>query len=149
VATVATVAAAVGYGVRADLHYVSKPPIAGELGFYGVFALVGVGGFFAAAVAAQPVARPAASRWGWAAAGATLLSATGFGIQTLFDHVHVPPLVSQVEFYGLFVGCGLAALVLGAAAVAAGKRRADLTMRFGFVALSYVLLVQLVQSLWD
>ena len=60
-----------------------------------------------------------------------------------------PALVGEIEFYGLFVGFACVALVAGAVAVITGRRRGDLTMRFGFIAVAYVLLAQLIQSLWD
>ncbi len=148
VAATAAAAAVVGYGVRADLGYVSSPPIVGEFEFYGAFALVAVVALLAAAAAARPRER-GASRWGWGAGVATAASAIGYGIQTILDHVDEPRLVGELEFYGLFVGCALGALALGAGAVLVGRRRADLTARLGFLALAYVLLVQLIQSLWD
>lgn len=147
-AATAATAAVAGYGLRAHLAYVSKPPLLGELEFYGAFALAAVLALLAAAAAARPK-KAGASWWGWGAAGASAASAMGYAIQTILDHVDEPPLVGELEFYFLFVGCALASLVLGAGAVFVGRRRVDLTARLGFVALAYVLLVQLIQSLWD
>jgi hypothetical protein len=87
--------------------------------------------------------------WGWAAAGASILSAIGYAVQTILDHVDEPELVGEVEFYGLFVGFAFVALLAGAVAVITGRTRGDLTMRLGFIAIAYVLLAQLIQSLWD
>jgi hypothetical protein len=89
------------------------------------------------------------SRWGWVAAGATILSAIGYAVQTILDHVTAPALVGEIEFYGLFAGFAFVALVAGAVSVITGWRRGDLTMRLGFIAVAYVLLAQLIQSLWD
>lgn len=147
----AIAASAVGYELRARLDYVSKPPLLGELEFYGLFALLAVVALLAAAVAARPLPgrSHAASRWGWAGTGAAFLSAIGYVVQTIFDHVDEPPTLGEVEFYGLLVGMALLALLTGCVAVFVGRRRGDLTMRLGFFAVAYVLLAQLIQSLWD
>ena len=144
IAAGATIASAIGYAVQARLDYVSKPAFVGEIEFYGLFALL------AGAVAARPLpGRPGATRWGSAAAGAAILSAIGYAVQTALDHVGEPALVGEIEFYGLFVGFACVALIAGAVAVITGWRRGDLTMRLGFIAVAYVLLAQLIQSLWD
>jgi len=93
--------------------------------------------------------RRSASRWRWIAGGATIASAVGYAVQARLDYVSKPALVGEIEFYGLFVGFACVALVAGAVAVITGRRRGDLTMRFGFIAVAYVLLAQLIQSLWD
>jgi hypothetical protein len=98
---------------------------------------------------AVPGGRPNVSRWGWVAVSATILSTIGYAVQTILDHVTVPALVGEIEFYGLFAGFALVALVAGAVSVITGWRRGDLTMRLGFIAVAYVLLAQLIQSLWD
>jgi hypothetical protein len=98
---------------------------------------------------AVPGGRRNASRWGWVAAGATILSTIGYAVQTILDYVTVPALVGEIEFYGLFVGFALVALVAGVVSVVTGWRRGDLTMLLGFIAVAYVLLAQLIQSLWD
>jgi hypothetical protein len=146
----ATIASAVGYAVQRTLDYVSKPAVVGELEFYGLFAGVAFVALMAGAVAARPVlGRRSASRLGWIAAGATVLSVIGYAVQTVLDHVDEPALVGEIEFYGLFVGFALVALIAGAGAVVTGRRRGDLTMRLGFIAVGYVLLAQVIQSLWD
>jgi hypothetical protein len=70
-------------------------------------------------------------------------------VQTIFDHVTVPPLVARDEFYVAFIGVGSFALVAGGIASLVGRNRSDLTMSFGFIAIAYVLIAQLTQSLWD
>jgi hypothetical protein len=90
-----------------------------------------------------------ASRWGWIAAGATVASTIGYIVQTILDYVPAPALVGEIEFYGLFAGFAFVALIAGAVAVITGRRRRDLTMRLGLIAIAYVLLAQLIQSLWD
>jgi hypothetical protein len=146
----ATTTSAVGYTIQTKLGYVSKPALVGELEFYGLFAGVAFAALMAGAVAARPLTgRRSASLWGWIAAGTTILSVIGYAVQTVLDHVDEPPLVGEIEFYGLFVGFAIVALVAGTAAVMRGRRRDDLTMRLGFIAVGYVLLAQAIQSLWD
>jgi hypothetical protein len=146
----ATIVSALGYAVQRTLQYDSKPVWIGEIEFYGLFAAVAFAALVAGAVAARPVpGRRSASRWGWTCAGATILSAVGYAVQTVLDHVDEPGLVGQIEFYGLFVGFALVALIAGAVALITGRKRGDLTMRLGFIAVGYVLLAQLTQSLWD
>ena len=82
----------------------------------------------------------------WATA---VLSLLGYVIQTIFDHVTVPHLLAEVEFYALFTGFAAAALVSGAMALIFGWQRRDLTVSLGFLSLAYVLAAQLTQSLWD
>jgi len=91
----------------------------------------------------------AASAWGWIALGATILSAVGYALQTLFDHVSVPDDVVRLVFYGFFEWDGLLALVAGIIAVWTGRKRDDWTLRLGIAAISYVVLAQTIQSLWD
>jgi hypothetical protein len=146
----ATIASALGYAVQATLHYVSKPAWVGEIEFYGLFAAVAFGALMAGAVAARPFpGRRSTSPWGWMAAGATILSVVGYAVQTVLDHVDEPGLVGEIEFYGVFVGFALVALIAGAVAVITGRKRGDLTMRLGFIAVGYALLAQAIQSLWD
>jgi hypothetical protein len=146
----AAIASAVGYAVEKELAYVSTPAWVGEIEFYGVFASLAVAALTAGAVAARPLAgRRTASWWGWIAAGGAILSAIGYAVQTILDHVDEPGIVGEIEFYGLFDGFAIVALIAGLIAVITGRRRGDLTMRFGFIALAYVLLAQMIQSLWD
>jgi hypothetical protein len=146
----ATTTSAVGYTIQTKLGYVSKPALVGELEFYGFFAAVAFVALMAGAVAAEPApGRRGASRLGWIAVGATVMSVIGYVVQTILDHVDEPALVGEIEFYGLFVGFAIVALIAGTAAVMRGRRRGDLTMRLGFIAVGYVLLAQAIQSLWD
>lgn len=91
----------------------------------------------------------AATSWGWIAFGATILSAVGYALQTLFDHVSVPDDVVRLVFYGLFEWDGVLALAAGIIAVWTGWNRNDWTLRLGLVAIAYVVLAQTIQSLWD
>jgi hypothetical protein len=146
----ATIASALGYAVQATLQYVSKPAWVGEIEFYGLFTAVAFVALMAGAVTARPVpGRRTASQWGWIAAGATILSVVGYAVQTVLDHVDEPAPVGEIEFYGLFVGFALVALIAGAVAAVTGRKRGDLTMSLGFIAVGYVLLAQVIQSLWD
>ena len=79
----------------------------------------------------------------------TILSAVGYALQTLFDHVSVPDEVARLVFYGLFEWNGVLALVAGIVAVWTGRNRNDWTLRLGLVAIAYVVLAQTIQSLWD
>ena len=74
---------------------------------------------------AHPTRRPLtgeATAWGWIALGATILSAVGYALQTLFDHVSVPSDVAGLVFFGLFVWDGVLALLAGIMAVWTGRR---------------------------
>ena len=77
------------------------------------------------------------------------MSALGYLVQTILDHVYAPPLVGQLEFYGAFIGAGCFALLTGAIASFVGRRRGDLTLSLGLISIAYVLFAQLTQSLWD
>jgi hypothetical protein len=90
-----------------------------------------------------------ATAWGWIALGATLLSAVGYILQTLFDHVSVPAQVAELVFFGVFEWDGVLALLAGIIAVWTGWSRNDWTVWLGLVAISYVVLAQTAQSLWD
>jgi hypothetical protein len=146
----AAFASVIGYMLQRELAYVSRPAWVGEIEFYGVFAslafLALVGG---AASAWPPEGERKASAWGWAATAATVVSAVGYVVQTILDHVYAPPLVGQLEFYGVFFGAGCIALLTGTIASLVGRRRSDLTLSLGFLAVAYVLFAQVTQSLWD
>jgi hypothetical protein len=90
-----------------------------------------------------------ASPWGWIAFGAAVVSAIGYALQTILDYVREPALVGEIEFYGLFAGFAIAALLAGTVALITGWRSGDHTRRLGLVAIAYVVLVQAIQSLWD
>jgi hypothetical protein len=90
-----------------------------------------------------------ATTWGWIALGATILSAVGYALQTLFDHVSVPADVARLVFFGVFEWDGVLALLAGIIAVWRGWSRNDWTVRLGLVAISYVVLAQTAQTLWD
>lgn len=90
-----------------------------------------------------------ADAWGWLALGLTILSAIGYALQTIFDYVAVPDDVVSLTFFGLFEWDGVLALLAGIIAVWTGRNRNDWTLRFGIVAISYVILAQTIQSLWD
>jgi hypothetical protein len=90
-----------------------------------------------------------ATTWGWIALGATILSALGYVLQTVFDHVAVPADVASLVYFGLFEWDGVLALLAGIVAVWTGRNRNDWTLRLGLVAIVYVALAQTVQSLWD
>jgi hypothetical protein len=91
----------------------------------------------------------AATTWGWIALGATILSAVGYVLQTIFDHVSVPSHVAHLVFFGAFEWDGVLALLAGTVAVWTGWGRNDWTFRLGVAAISYVALAQTSQSLWD
>lgn len=91
----------------------------------------------------------AATAWGWIALGFTILSAAGYALQTLFDHVSVPDDVVSLVYFGLFEWDGVLALAAGVIAVWTGWNRNDWTLRLGLVAIAYVVLAQTIQSLWD
>jgi hypothetical protein len=101
---------------------------------------------------AHLVRRPltgSATASGWIALGAAVLSAVGYALQTLFDHVSVPAHVAELVFYGLFEWDGVVALLAGVIAVWTGRSRNDWTFRFGITAILYVAFAQTAQSLWD
>jgi drug/metabolite transporter (DMT)-like permease len=146
----AALASAAGYALQHELSYVSKPSWIGEIEFYGVFASLAFLALVAGAVSAWPPrGQRGASIWARLAALGTVVSAVGYVVQTILDHVYAPPLVGQLEFYGIFIGAGFFALLTGVIAILTGRRRSDLTMSLGFLAVAYVLLAQLTQSLWD
>jgi hypothetical protein len=87
--------------------------------------------------------------WGAIAITATLFSALGYACQTILDYVIVPSDLAQLVFFGFFEWDGIIALVTGAIAVLAGRKRDDATQRFGLVAIGYVVLAQTIQMLWD
>jgi hypothetical protein len=146
----AALASSAGYLLQHELAYVSRPAWVGEIEFYGVLAALAFLALVAGAITAWPPrGRWTASAWGWIAALATVVSALGYAVQTILDHVYAPPLVGQLEFYGVFIAAGCLALVTGAAASVLGWRRNDLTLSLGFIAVAYVLFAQLTQSLWD
>jgi hypothetical protein len=89
-----------------------------------------------------------ATAWGWIALGAAILSAVGYVLQTLFDHLSVPAHVAELVFFGVFESDGVLALLAGVIAVWTGSSRNDWTVWLGLVAISYVVLAQ-AQSLWD
>jgi hypothetical protein len=91
----------------------------------------------------------AATAWAWIAIGATILSAVGYALQTLFDHVSVPADVAKLVFFGVFEWDGVLALLAGIIAVWTGWRRNDRTVWLGLVAIAYVVLAQTAQTLWD
>lgn len=90
-----------------------------------------------------------ATAWGWIALGATILSAVGYALQTIFDHVPVPAEVADLVFFGLFEWDGVLALLAGVVAVWTGRNRDDWSVWLGITAISYVALAQTIQSLWD
>lgn len=94
--------------------------------------------------------RRAASPWARVAVAATIVSAIGYVVQVILDYVPEPGIIGELEFYGVFAGFAFVALVTGAVALLIGWRRDDrLSMRLGLLAVGYVVLVQVVQSLWD
>ena len=146
----AALASAVGYELQRRLSYVSKPAWIGELEFYGLFAALALLALVVGAVAAWPPrGQRGASVWAWLAIAAAVLSALGYIVQTIFDHVYVPPRVGLLEFWGAFIGVGGLALITGGVASLVGLRRQDLTLSLGYIAVAYVLFAQLTQSLWD
>jgi len=146
----AALASAAGYVLQHGLSYVSKPAWVGEIEFYGFFASLAFIALVAGAVSAWPPrGHRGASLWAWLAALGTVVSGLGYIVQTILDHVYAPPLVGQLEFYGVFIGAGCFALVTGAIASFVGRHRDDLTLSLGFVAIAYALFAQLTQSLWD
>lgn len=97
----------------------------------------------------QAVGGIQASPWGFVAFGAAVASEIGYMVQTILDWVPDPALVGEIEFYGLFAGFAVVALIAGIVAVITGWRSGDQTRVLGLVAIGYVLLVQTIQILWD
>jgi len=146
----AALAAALGYTLQHKISYVSRPAWIGEVEFYGLSAgLAFLALVVGAVIAWPPRGLRRASPWGWVALLAAFVSALGYIVQTIFDHVTVTPLVARDEYYGAFIGVGSLALLAGGVASLVGRHRSDLTMSFGFIAIAYVLIAQLTQSLWD
>jgi Flp pilus assembly pilin Flp len=58
-------------------------------------------------------------------------------------------MIVEIEFYGLLAGFAFVALIAGIVAVITGWRSGDQTRILGLVAITYVGLVQTLQSLWD
>lgn len=146
----AALASLLGYALQRQLAYVSRPAWVGEIEFYGISAALAFLALTVGAVTAwPPPGERRASPWAWVALAAALVSALGYVVQTIFDHVFVPPVVARDEFYGAFIAPGCLALLSGAAASIVGRGRSDLTLSLGFIAVAYVLLAQLAQSLWD
>lgn len=90
-----------------------------------------------------------ASRWGWVAIGLMVASAIGYLIQLTLDHVSEPAAIGEFVFYGLFASSAIAGLVTGVVAVTTGWTREDSTLRFGLIAITWVIVVQTLQSVWD
>jgi hypothetical protein len=116
-------------------------------GFFAVFALLAL--VLGTAAAWRSRGERGASPWAWVAVAAAVVSALGYVVQTIFDHVVVPPVVARDEFYGVFIGAGCLALLTGVVASLVGRHRSDLTLSLGFASVTYVLFAQLTQSLWD
>jgi hypothetical protein len=87
--------------------------------------------------------------WGVIALVTTILSAVGYALQTLLDIVHLPSDLTQLVFFGFFEWDGILALIAGCVAVVAGRKRSDWTLRFGLIAIGYVVMAQTIQLLWD
>ena len=146
----AAFASALGYSIQRAVHFVSKPPLVGEVECYGALATSAALALFLAAIAARPArGHRAASKWGWIAGATTVLSLIGYILQTIFDHLTVPWFVAEVDFYAFFTGLAVGALIAGVFSIVVGRGRDDLTVSLGFIALGYVLAAQLLQSLWD
>lgn len=93
--------------------------------------------------------RDIATPWGWAAILITALSAVGYALQTILDYVALPADITRLVFFGLFEWDGVLALLTGLVAMWAGRGRGDWTFRFGCISVSYVILAQTIQTLWD
>src|SRR4029079_17628950 len=99
--TGAALASAICYALQHELAYVSKPTWVGEIEFYGIFASLAFMALLGGAVAAGPArGERGASAWAWVALAATLVSALGYVVQTIFDHVPVWPVLARDEFSG-------------------------------------------------
>jgi hypothetical protein len=146
----AAAASAIGYALQRELAYVSSPAWVGEVEFYGFFAVFALLALVLGTAAAwRSRGERGASPWAWVAVAAAVVSALGYVVQTIFDHVVVPPVVARDEFYGVFIGAGCLALLTGVVASLVGRHRSDLTLSLGFASVTYVLFAQLTQSLWD
>jgi hypothetical protein len=87
--------------------------------------------------------------WGWTALAATILSAVGYELQALFDHVSVPGDAAKLVFFGVFEWDGVLALLAGIIAVRRDWSRNDWMVWLRLVAISDVVLARTPQSLWD
>jgi hypothetical protein len=96
-------------------------------------------------------ARFEASWWGWAAVVAAGISAFGFVLQTILDHVSLPHDLKFAEFYGLFAGDAVIGFLTGIVAIVWGwrTRRRDATIAFGVIGVGWLLLVQAILIVWD
>ena len=92
---------------------------------------------------------PEASVWGWLALAAATVSVAGYLTQIALDHTPPVGIIDNAVFFGLFEGTGLLGLATGLVALATGWKRSDSTMRFGIIAVAWVILAQTIQSLWD
>jgi hypothetical protein len=90
-----------------------------------------------------------ASRWGWIAIGFTVASVIGYLFQLTLDHVDEPAALGEFVFYGLFAANGILGLLSGVVAIATGWGRDDSTVRFGVIAIAWLIAVQTLQSMWD
>jgi hypothetical protein len=89
--------------------------------------------------------RVRANRWAWVAGVATIVSLVGYIVQFALDHISAPKIVGQLEFFVVFAGFGIAALLLGIVAIAKGRGRGDHSVLIGWIAIGYVALAQLIQ----
>jgi hypothetical protein len=80
---------------------------------------------------------------------ATVVSALGYVAQIILDFVPGAGVFGAVVYFGVFRAWGILALLSGAAAVVIGWKWHDSNVRFGVIAIAYVVLVQTIQSLWD
>jgi hypothetical protein len=87
--------------------------------------------------------------WGSIAFGAAFTSEIGYIVQTILDWVPEPALIGEIDFYGVFAGFAIVALIAGIVAVITGWKSGDQTRVLGLVAIAYVVAVQTLQSLWD
>lgn len=90
-----------------------------------------------------------ASRSGWIAIRAAVVSALGYIVQIILDFIPRAGIFGAIVYFGVFGAGAILALLSGAAAVVIGRKRRDSTLRFGVIAIGYVVLVQTIQSLWD
>ncbi len=90
-----------------------------------------------------------ASSWGWSAAVAAVVSVLGFAAQTALDHISAPAVFAEFVFFGLFYGAAIVGCVLGIVAVTIGRRRGDWTLTLGVIGITWLLVAQTIQSLWD
>jgi hypothetical protein len=102
-------------------------------------------------VAQPPDRRFQASVWGWAAVVATVVSASGYALQTILDYVPAPSTFKFAEFWGLFAGDAVISSLTGIVAVVTGwrSRRRDATIAFGLIGIGWLLLAQAIQIVWD